>query len=337
MRAICESQACLSSSGVNDRTVFFRRSMLAGLALFALIALTYSAHTQGNQPAFMSFQSAVSTGGQNSCIDISGGNYQPGAPVALSTCTGAPNQTFGTDTGALTAGGLCFDAQGAGAQSSVTMGECSGGASQGWQIRDFQNGRPYQVIVNVESMCITRQGAQLTLEPCQETDAQGWVQGTSNAAPQAAAGQPAPPVVYNKTYPEPTYYWREGRRTAGIRTDGMGPAGTSAVTRSSAAPAGAVRRDGITGGPRANSRSVVAAEAEGCSPTSTTETEAAAEVMGEVTAEVTGEVMAEVTGEVMAEVAVSRVPVQVVVSRAPVRVAGRSRSSRSTRWMLARS
>src|SRR5262245_954561 len=211
------SQAGLFSWEAKRGYVAIKRSVLVGLALFALVALTFSAHTQGNQPAYLSFQSALSAGGQNWCIDVAGGKYQPGTPVTLSTCTGTANQTFNTEGGALTAGGLCLDAQGEGTQSAVTMAECSGGASQGWQIQDFQNGQPYQAIVNAESMCITvayadaRQGAPLTLEYCQEADAQGWVRGAT-PAPQAIAGQPTPRVVYNQTYTEPTYYWRAGRR-----------------------------------------------------------------------------------------------------------------------------
>ena len=191
--------------------------MLAGLALLALVALTFSAHTQGNNPAYISFQSALSLSGQNWCIDIPGGKFQPGTNVTLSTCTGQANQTFNTEGGTLTAGGVCLDAQGEGAQSAVTMSECNGGNSQAWQIQDFQNGQQYQAIANGESMCITvgygqaREGAPLTLEYCQEADAQGWVRGPT-PAPQAIAGQPTPRVVYTKAYPEPQYYWRNGRR-----------------------------------------------------------------------------------------------------------------------------
>ena len=130
MRAIFKSQACLSPSGLNGRTDFFRRSVLAGVAAFTLIALTYSAHTQGNQPAFMSFQSAVSGAGRICASTFPAGTINRVRTVTLAPCTGGPNQMFGTESGALTAGGLCLDAHGAGAQSRVTMAECSGGGSQ---------------------------------------------------------------------------------------------------------------------------------------------------------------------------------------------------------------
>jgi hypothetical protein len=212
-----DSLAGVFSSDVKRWHLAVRRSMLAGLALLALFALTFSAHTQGNNPAYISFQSALSSSGQNWCIDVPGGKFQPGTNVTLSTCTGQPNQTFNTEGGTLTAGGLCLDAQGEGNQSAVTMSECNGQNSQAWQIQEFQNGQQYQAIANGESMCITvgygeaKEGAPLTLEYCQQHDAQGWVRGPSSA-PQAMAGQPTPRVVYNKTYPEPTYYWRNGRR-----------------------------------------------------------------------------------------------------------------------------
>jgi hypothetical protein len=148
----------------------FRKSLLAALVLVAVFALNYSAFTQGAQPAFMSFQSALSGGGQNWCINVPGGKYQPGTNAALSTCTGTPNQTFNTEGGTLTAGGLCLDAQGEGAQSAVTMSECNGAGSQSWTIQEFQNGQSYSAIMNPEGMCVTvaygeaREGAALTLE-----------------------------------------------------------------------------------------------------------------------------------------------------------------------------
>ena len=218
MRAIFfDSLAGVFSQEVKRWHLTIRRSMLAGLALLALFALTFSAHTQGNNPAYISFQSALSSSGANWCIDIPGGKFQAGTNVTLSTCTGQANQTFNTEGGTLTAGGLCLDAQGEGNQSAVTMSECNGGNSQAWQIQDFQNGQQYQAIANGESMCITvgygeaREGAPMTLEYCQEHDAQGWVRGPT-PAPQAIAGQPTPRVIYNKTYSEPQYYWRNGRR-----------------------------------------------------------------------------------------------------------------------------
>ena len=108
-----------------------RLSVLVGLALFALAFTSASSHAQ---PSYLSFQSALSGSGQNWCIDITGGKYQPGTPLQLSTCTGTANQTFNTEGGLLTAGGLCLDARGDAAQSTVTMAECSGETSQTWQI-----------------------------------------------------------------------------------------------------------------------------------------------------------------------------------------------------------
>jgi hypothetical protein len=91
------------------------------------------------------------------------------------------------------------------------MAECRGDGSQDWHIAAFQNGQPYSVIVNADTMCITAVPGGVTLESCQESDAQGWTQGPA-AAPQAVAGKAAPGVVYNNSYPEQNYYWRDGLR-----------------------------------------------------------------------------------------------------------------------------
>lgn len=113
------------------RYVGFRLSVLTSLALYALAFTSVSALAQ---PSYLSFQSALSGAGQNWCIDIPGGKYQPGTPLLLSTCMGTASQTFNTESGLLTAAGLCLDARGVGEQSTVTMAECNGESSQTWQI-----------------------------------------------------------------------------------------------------------------------------------------------------------------------------------------------------------
>src|SRR5271168_240217 len=73
------------------------------IATFLLGLAGVSAQNQ-NQEQFYTFESVLSTANANWCIDIPGGQYHSGSQLAIASCTGAPNQTFGAaGDGTLTA------------------------------------------------------------------------------------------------------------------------------------------------------------------------------------------------------------------------------------------
>jgi len=197
------------------RSLFTRRSIrresgvlrLAGVAVAFALALTGSAHAQPQQQ-FLTFKSLLSAGSANWCMDDAAGIYQPGVQIAVSSCSGAPSQTFGNENGAnLTLGGLCLDAQPSAAGSSVVIAECDGSDHQVWVLQPFQSNNNVFSIVNPDNLCVTVNGPvgqrmPLLIAACEESPAQGWVFYT----------RPSPARPVYGTYSEPQYYWRGGER-----------------------------------------------------------------------------------------------------------------------------
>src|SRR5579859_2199972 len=103
----------------NRAICFWLQAVIAAVLFFVANA---SAHAQQQ---YFTFKSMLSTGGVNWCIDIAQSKYEPGAPVAIASCTGGPNQTFGYDsaTGTVAAGGLCLDSQGQAADQPPSEGD----------------------------------------------------------------------------------------------------------------------------------------------------------------------------------------------------------------------
>ena len=94
---------------------------------------------------FYTFQSVLSSGNTNWCIDVPGGDFQPGKRVAIWNCNGTPSQIFGFESGSnLTAGGLCLDAlpanrsQQPGAGDPVATVDCDGSNHQVWELTPFE-------------------------------------------------------------------------------------------------------------------------------------------------------------------------------------------------------
>jgi hypothetical protein len=199
------------------RSAFTRRAIrletgalrLAAVAVaLALALLGGSAQAQQQQEQFLVFKSLLSAGSANWCMDDAAGIYQPGVQIAVSSCSGAPSQTFGYENGAnLTLGGLCLDAQPSAAGSPVVVAECDGSDHQVWVLQPFQSNNNVFLIGTSEGLCVSVNGAvgqrmPLLLAACEETPAQGWV--------FYARPSPARPVY--GTYSEPQYYWRGGER-----------------------------------------------------------------------------------------------------------------------------
>ena len=199
------------------RSVFTRRAIgretgvlrLAAVAVaFALALLSGSAQAQQQQEQFLVFKSLLSAGSANWCMDDAAGIYQPNVQIAVSSCSGAPSQTFGYENGAnLTLGGLCLDGQPSAAGSPVVIAECDGSDHQVWVLQPFQSNNNVFLIGNSEGMCVSVNGAigqrmPLLLAACEENPAQGWVFYT----------RPTPARPVYGTYSEPQYYWRGGER-----------------------------------------------------------------------------------------------------------------------------
>jgi len=167
------------------------------IATFVFCLVSVSARAQDQ---FYNFRSMLSAGGANWCIDVPASQYQPGTRLAISNCTGAPNQTFQYESGInLVAGGLCLSGLAPDPNAPAGLADCIGSDSQVWELHPFANVSGVFSIVNTDGLCVTvasdpiGPGAPLALAECEEAPTQGWV---SNQVGR---------VVYG-AYTEPTYY-----------------------------------------------------------------------------------------------------------------------------------
>jgi len=72
------------------------------------------------------------------CMDVLGHNTAPGGIVAISDCTGGPNQQWRFYAGGTIVGvesGLCLDVTGArtGNGTPIEIWTCNGGSNQKWR------------------------------------------------------------------------------------------------------------------------------------------------------------------------------------------------------------
>ena len=179
------------------------------IATFVLCLVSVSAHAQEQ---FYNFRSMLSAGGANWCIDVPASQYQPGTRLAISNCTGAPNQTFQYESGInLVAGGLCLDGlaqtpnQPPSPATRPALPNALAATARFGRCTRSRTTNGVFSIVNTDGLCVTvardaiGPGVPLILAECEEAPTQGWV---SNQVGR---------VVYG-AYTEPTYYWRGGRR-----------------------------------------------------------------------------------------------------------------------------
>jgi hypothetical protein len=169
------------------------------IATFVLVLANIFAHAQQQ---FVTFESVLSTPTVAWCIDIPQGQYVAGNQLAMASCTGAPEQTFGSNNnGNLIAAGFCVDAQPPSEGSPVFLNQCDGSDQQVWYLVPFTNSPDVYAIENSDGLCVTingdaTPGTQLVLAQCQEASVQGWV---------FYSPSPSPPVY--GAYTEPLYYW----------------------------------------------------------------------------------------------------------------------------------
>jgi len=154
---------------------------------------------------FYTFKSVLSSPAASWCIEVPGAEYQAGKRVAISACSGKPNQVFGYEAGgSLTAGGLCLDSLAAAdkapsAGDPVGLSECAGSDRQVWELQPFSNKPDVFAIANPDGLCVTvdgpaiGEGVPLALAQCSELDTQGWLRGTTASS-------------------EPEFYYYSGHR-----------------------------------------------------------------------------------------------------------------------------
>src|ERR1700730_8339296 len=113
---------------VGDEGASFEQVERVGMAAFMLGLTSFSAHAQ--QERQLGLRSVLPS---NWCVDVPGAAYEPGKPLLISNCTGAPNQTFSSGDGSnLTVGGLCLDGlaqapgQPPGEGDTVVITDCDG-------------------------------------------------------------------------------------------------------------------------------------------------------------------------------------------------------------------
>ena len=100
-------RSVFGAAASKSRAAGIRHWPHVAIVAFALGLVSGSAYAQS---PYYNFRSMLSAGGANWCIDVPGSEYKPGSLLAISSCTGAPNQTFLYESGNnLTAGGLCLD------------------------------------------------------------------------------------------------------------------------------------------------------------------------------------------------------------------------------------
>src|SRR5580704_3361681 len=105
------------------------------VAALVLTLANVSAHAQQQ---FVTFESVLSTPTAAWCIDIPQGQYVAGNQLAIASCTGAPEQTFGSNNnGNLTAGGFCVDAQPPSEGGPTLLNQCDGSDQQIWYLVAF--------------------------------------------------------------------------------------------------------------------------------------------------------------------------------------------------------
>jgi Ricin-type beta-trefoil lectin domain/Chaperone of endosialidase len=185
------------------------------ITAFALSLAPASARADDD---FYSFRSAVPTPG-NTCIDVPGGQFQPGTHLQLWQCTRAPNQAFGYESqNNITAGGLCLDGlsgnrgQPPGAGDPVVLAECDGSDHQVWELQPFDANPSEVAIVDPAGLCVAVDGpaaaprTALVLAQCDQVPNQGWLNGAATR-PVAVNGQGG----YGN-YAESEYYWLGGHR-----------------------------------------------------------------------------------------------------------------------------
>jgi len=185
-----------------------KQTMLAALAATVLAITTPSAHAADE---FHTFKSVLSSANADWCIEAPGADYKSGEHLAISACSGRPNQTFGSeDGGTLTVGGYCLDGlagtpnQPPAAGDPVVINECDGSDHQVWELPPFKNRPGVFAIANQDGLCVTVDGASigegtpLVLAQCAELDTQGWLSGTAAAAPAPGGAS--------------EYYWYSGHR-----------------------------------------------------------------------------------------------------------------------------
>jgi len=177
-----------------------RPSARTAIAAFVFALAIVPAHAQQQ---FVTFESVLSTPAATSCIDIPQAQYVAGNQLEIANCTGAPEQTFGSNDAAnLTAAGFCVDAQPPSEGGPVLLNQCNGTDQQVWYLVPFSSSPDVYAIEDSSGLCVTingdaAPGTQLALAPCQEFAVQGWV----------FYAQPTPsPPVYG-AYSEPVYYW----------------------------------------------------------------------------------------------------------------------------------
>ncbi len=149
-------------------------------------------------PAYAATPTTLVSGASQRCLDIAGGNQQPGTPAIIFDCHGATNQKWElTAAGELKTfdGARCLDVRGASMapQAVVQSYTCNGGPNQQWTLKQDKT------IVNAQSgLCLTVKGGNtandtgIDMWRCEGSAHQQWSTGGTTPAPVDTAAPTAP-------------------------------------------------------------------------------------------------------------------------------------------------